>query len=467
MRIAIIQFPGSNCERETMLAVKRADMEPVEFLWNESREILREMDGFIIVGGFSYEDRSRAGIIAALDPVMQELKVQCELGKPILGICNGAQILVETGLVPGLENNKLAMVLAENKRMAHGRVLGTGFYNAWVNVRLSANYQRNAFTRHLTSQSIMHIPVANGEGRFLMTDALLAEMEAHGLNVFQYCDADGVVDDHFPVNPNGSVHGIAAVSNKRGNVMAMMPHPERTLNGDAIFKSMRDYIQEGRVEHVVPLCYYPRFSAPVAYEKLEGVHECVVELNITDNQAVTVENTLKQLGVQVSVKRYVHWEIDCDALTLERIKQTGVLFNVRKESLVDMVLRQPVEESELVFANGAAPAIGRHIHVPHGLPRQVRSLPQADSGPLANTPSGGGVRFLVRSRDDVVGEQKLQVLEDHFGLKNIKSIRHGVLWEFGCDNADALEGLSDRILRTYIIANPYAHDCYQYHLQLS
>ena len=85
MRIAVVQFPGSNCERETMLAIKRAGMEPVEYLWNEAREKLREMNGYVIVGGFSYEDRSRAGIIAALDPVMQEINRQSEQGKPILG----------------------------------------------------------------------------------------------------------------------------------------------------------------------------------------------------------------------------------------------------------------------------------------------------------------------------------------------------------------------------------------------
>src|SRR3990167_6110991 len=177
MRIAIVQFPGSNCERETMLAVKRAGMEPVEFLWNESREKLRQMDGFIIVGGFSYEDRSRAGIIAALDPIMHEIKAQSEMGKPILGICNGAQILVECGLVPGLENNKLGMVLAENKRIAHGKILGTGYYNAWIHMRLSDEYQRNAFTKHLTSKDILRVPMAHAEGRFAMSDALLQEIE--------------------------------------------------------------------------------------------------------------------------------------------------------------------------------------------------------------------------------------------------------------------------------------------------
>jgi phosphoribosylformylglycinamidine (FGAM) synthase-like amidotransferase family enzyme len=112
MQIAIVQFPGSNCERETMLAVARAGMEPVEFLWNEARARLAEFAGYIIVGGFSYEDRARAGIIAALDPVMKIIQEQSELfGKPVLGICNGAQILVETGLVPGIANHQIGMAV--------------------------------------------------------------------------------------------------------------------------------------------------------------------------------------------------------------------------------------------------------------------------------------------------------------------------------------------------------------------
>ena len=110
-KIAIIQFPGSNCERESALAIKRAGMEPVEFLWNEPVEKLHECDGYFIIGGFSYEDRSRAGIIASLDPVMKIISEESEKGKPVLGICNGAQILVETGLVPGLRNNRVGMAL--------------------------------------------------------------------------------------------------------------------------------------------------------------------------------------------------------------------------------------------------------------------------------------------------------------------------------------------------------------------
>src|SRR5688572_427484 len=120
MRIAVVQFPGSNCERETMLALTRAGMEPVEFLWNQEQEQLRSFAGYVLVGGFSYEDRSRSGIIAALDPVMQIIREESQQGKPVLGICNGAQILVEAGLVPGLANYKLGAALTNNKQISKG-----------------------------------------------------------------------------------------------------------------------------------------------------------------------------------------------------------------------------------------------------------------------------------------------------------------------------------------------------------
>jgi phosphoribosylformylglycinamidine synthase len=421
MRIGIIQFPGSNCERETMLAVKRAGMEPVEFLWNEAREKLQTMSGYVIVGGFSYEDRSRAGIIAALDPVMQEIAVQSEQGKPVLGICNGAQILVETGLVPGLENNKTAMVLTENKRVANGKILGTGYYNAWVNMRLTDQYQRNAFTRHLTSKHILHVPVAHGEGRFVMTDMLLSEIEHQGLNVFQYCDAEGNIIDSFPINPNGSLRNIAAISNKAGNVMAMMPHPERTLNGDPLFHSMRDYIAEVQIktektEKTIPLYYYPRKSTIPVYQKPAAHHECIVELMITDNQALTVQNTLQQLGIPVTVKRQMHWEIQCDnPAIIQQVKQSGVIYNERKESEISS----------------------------------------------AQLKSSSSALFLVRPREDVLGQQKLQTLQDHFSITGVNAIQHGVLWQFTCKNAN-ISDFIDNILHTNIISNPYAHDCYRY-----
>lgn len=417
-QIAIMQFPGSNCERETMLAVKRAGMEPIEFLWNEPKEKLAKFDGFIIVGGFSYEDRSRAGAIAALDPIMQVIKEQSTLGKPILGICNGAQILVESGLVPGLENNKLALALTDNKRVQKNSsyskdkneleymVLGTGYYNAWVNMRLSENYQYNAFTRCLTPANILSIPVAHGEGRFVIPPALLTEMQENGLNVFQYCDKKGNIIDEFPINPNGSVNNIAAISNKAGNVMAMMPHPERTVNCDAIFQSMREYIAEGYRQKVAPLHYYPR-AYDIKNYPASGT-EWIVDLIITDNQAMSVQNALNHLGIPAKVKRQVHWEIVCDSPDiLEKIKASGVLFNDRKEKLVTT---KPTQKT-----------------------------------------------FLVRAKEDMIGQQKLQMLKDHFSIEGVKVIRHSMLWQI-----DAPENFMNPIINSHILFNPYAHDCYYY-----
>ena len=418
MQIAIIQFPGSNCERETMLAVKRAEMEPVPFLWNESREKLCHMDGYIIVGGFSYEDRSRAGIIAALDPLMQEVKVQSEQGKPILGICNGAQILVETGLVPGLSNNKLAMALTENKRMAHGKILGTGYYNAWIHMRLSNDYQRNAFTRHLTPKNILQVPVAHAEGRFVMQEALWQEIKMQGQHVFQYCDESGNRTDHFPVNPNGSMNNIAAISNKAGNVMAMMPHPERTTAGDPLFRSMREYILEGYREHLLPLYYYPRREKLTPYQKSVNAHECIVELMITDNHAMTVQNALQQLGIKVTVKRQVHWEIHSSSpQTIEKIKKSGALYNERKEFEVSRK-EMPIQASA----------------------------------------------FLVRAKEEVVGQQKLQILQDHFDIHDVSAIQHGILWQFNSESMTRDE-LTEKILATNVICNFYAHHCYPYEVK--
>jgi phosphoribosylformylglycinamidine synthase I len=413
MQIAIIQFPGSNCERETMLAVKRAGMEPTEFLWNEPVDKLTEFKGFIIVGGFSYEDRSRAGVIASLDPVMEALKLESKKGKPILGICNGAQILVEAGLVPGLEHDQLGMALTDNERVQLGKVLGTGYYNAWITMRLSDTYQRNAFTRHLTPKHILKVPVAHAEGRFIIPPALLSEMQNNGQNVFQYCDEQGKIINEFPVNPNGSVNNIAAVSNKAGNVMAMMPHPERTTQCDAIFQSMRDYIAEGHVSVVAPLYYQPRRDDTAQYTIPKKAYELIVDLVITDNQALSVENALEKKGMPAKIKRRTHWEIVCDSDEMfEKIKSSGVLYNDRKEKIVSS----------------------------------------------AEIKSSSSVTLLVRAKSDMIGQQKYQMLKNHFGISGMQSIRHSHIWQIAADSKTHI----NPIINSHILYNPYAHDCYYY-----
>ncbi|VEB39131.1 phosphoribosylformylglycinamidine synthase I (FGAM synthase I) [Legionella sainthelensi] len=430
IRIGLIQFPGSNCERETALAVKRAGMDPVEFLWNEPLEKLRRLDGYILVGGFSYEDRSRAGIIAALDPVIQEIKAQSEQGKPVLGICNGAQILVESGLVPGLESHDVHMALTENKRIVNQKIIGTGFYNAWVHMRLSDKHQHNAFTRHLSSSDLIHLPIAHAQGRFLMPAPLLNQIKEQGLNLFQYCNAEGTVIDDFPINPNGSAGNIAAITNQAGNVMAMMPHPERTVNGDPIFTSMRDYIKDKRnldankvqtndsTSQIIGLPPSRQHQKLHHFRKSSSSYLCLVKLIITDNQALTVQKTLRRLGFPVTVHRFEHWEIDCGSLeSFELLKKTGLLYSDRKE---------------------------REI-----LLNEFRS-------PNAST-------YLVRPQEDLKGKQILQTLKTHYTAPEINNINHGVLWQFTSDEVDVAT-LTDRILLTHIIGNPHAHEYYNYSL---
>lgn len=442
IRIGLIQFPGSNCERETALAVQRVGMEPIEFLWNESLDKLRQLDGYILIGGFSYEDRSRAGIIAALDPVIKEIKVQSAKGKPVLGICNGAQILVESGLVPGLDNEEICMALTENKRIVNGKIIGSGFYNAWTYMRLAENHQHNAFTRHLKPTDLIHLPIAHAQGRFLMPGPLLQKIENNGLNLFQYCDAQGNIIDNFPTNPNGSAGNCAAISNKAGNVMAMMPHPERTINGDPIFASMRDYIQEriagldggqavirdneiGLSQDLDPAkksrdAVDDKAANFKSFNKVPTSHLCLVKLIITDNQALTVQKTLRRLGFPVTVNRFEHWEVECDSPErFAQLKKTGLLYSDRKE--------REVSADELGFKNAFT--------------------------------------YLVRAKEDLKGQQTLQTLHNHYKVHNINKIRHGILWQFTSHETN-VSTLIDPILLTHIIGNPYAHECYRYNHSL-
>jgi len=216
--IAVILFPGINCHEETLLSLKSAGIEGKILRWN-SHEDLGLYDGYVIPGGFSYEDRIRSGVICAQDPIMLKIKEEATKGKPVLGICNGAQILVESGLIPGLKN-KVEMALAPNNNP-----FVSGYYCTWVYIKSTGN---SIFNRFYRKGEVVPMPIAHGEGRFTTKDEnLIPLLIENGQICFRYCDKDGRIVGDFPVNPNGSMDNIAAVSNKEGNVLALMPHPER------------------------------------------------------------------------------------------------------------------------------------------------------------------------------------------------------------------------------------------------
>jgi phosphoribosylformylglycinamidine synthase I len=221
-RVAVIQFPGVNCEAETLRALARAGLEAEVFRWTRAACDLTDFQAYVLPGGFSWQDRVRGGALAAKDALMEELADQAGTGaKPVLGICNGAQVLVEAGLVPGGGGVELA--LARN-RMA-GR---SGYFARWIHVRV----ERSAciFTRWLAAGTVLPLPVAHGEGRFTsgVPGRLTALLEA-GQVPLRYAGAGGGLATSFPEDPNGSELGAAAVCNAAGNVLAMMPHPERAL----------------------------------------------------------------------------------------------------------------------------------------------------------------------------------------------------------------------------------------------
>lgn len=228
--VAVLQFPGSNCESETVRALQAVGLQAEVFRWNRPADGLKHYAAYVCPGGFSYEDRVRAGAIAAKEPLMDALAREAEAGKPILGICNGAQVLLESGLLPGLHPGRVEMALARNYMTVNHHVVRRGHHCGWVNLRCEVNPQRTPFTRFMKKDDIIPVTVSHGEGRFISRDPeVLQALNESDLVLWRYCDDGGNIHPDYPVNPNGSYSSIAGICNSQGNVVALMPHPERAF----------------------------------------------------------------------------------------------------------------------------------------------------------------------------------------------------------------------------------------------
>lgn len=226
-KVAIVQFPGVNCEAETARALARVGLEPEVFTWTRPAHELADYQAFVIPGGFAWQDRVRAGALAAKDPLMEVIAGEAAAGKPVLGICNGAQVLIESGLVPG---GRGAVELALGRNHMEGR---SGYYARWIVLRVEKS--DCVFTSTLAEGDLVPMPVAHGEGRFAAKESrTLAKLAEEGQAPLRYAGGDGTAATHFPENPNGSPFGLAGVCNARGNVLALMPHPERAQDLGAV-----------------------------------------------------------------------------------------------------------------------------------------------------------------------------------------------------------------------------------------
>jgi len=207
MKVAVVTFPGSNCDYDLYKAIQQVGGEPT-FVWHRERG-LEGFDAVTLPGGFSYGDYLRAGAIARMSPVMEDVVAFADRGGPVLGICNGFQILCEAGLLPG------ALVKNASLRFESRDV--------WLHVESTGNL----FTADYEVGDVLRIPMAHGEGNYQADEGTLERLEGEGRVIFRYVDASGAATD--AANPNGSLHNIAGIVNERGNVLGMMPHPERAM----------------------------------------------------------------------------------------------------------------------------------------------------------------------------------------------------------------------------------------------
>jgi len=229
---SVIQLPGSNDDRDMRYAMKSVLHCEASLVWHKSAELPADTRAVLLPGGFSYGDYLRAGAMAACSPVMAAVKRFAEAGGPVLGVCNGFQVLCEAGLLPGalVRNHHLHFVC----EFVHLRVC-----------RASA-----PFTSRTEEGALLRIPIKHGEGAYTAPQAALDALEREGRVVLRYCDEDGRVGG--AANPNGALHDIAGICNERGNVFGMMPHPEHAVepaiggtDGLAILGSLADALAKG------------------------------------------------------------------------------------------------------------------------------------------------------------------------------------------------------------------------------
>jgi phosphoribosylformylglycinamidine synthase subunit PurQ / glutaminase len=229
IKFGVVVFPGSNCDHDAYYACKKVMGQQTEFLWHKEAD-LHDVDVVILPGGFSYGDYLRCGAIARFSPVMKEVVRFAQRGGLVLGICNGFQILLEAGLLPGvlLRNASLRFVCRE------------------INIRVEN--EETAFTRSSRRGDVLAIPVAHGDGNYFADADTIKRLEEHSQVVFRYCTQHGEITDE--ANPNGSLNNIAGIVNERGNVLGMMPHPERAadpllgrVDGQKVFHSLLEITQ--------------------------------------------------------------------------------------------------------------------------------------------------------------------------------------------------------------------------------
>lgn len=406
--LAVIGFPGNNCEIETVRAAERNGFTASWVRWNQP-ELIGSFDAYVLPGGFSFEDRGRAGAIAAREPIFEALRSEAKAGKVILGICNGAQMIVESGLIP-VGDNPLPYALADNiRRDETGHVVGTGYYTAWVNLKVDR--ADTAFTNQV--KTLVRVPIAHGEGRFTSQDAVAQQaLSEHEQVAFRYTDTSGKVDPHYPVTPNGAEQAVAMIVNKEGTIGALMPHPERffdEFSGDQIWQSMRHWIENKTSPTTVAIGDLSAQPLPEirVFERASNTIYLEKTLIITDNEGFSVESAARAVvgKSDLTLSKSVIYAITGQNLTTAELTQTGLIHNANKENLVDYA------------------------------PKPYQLL----------------VEPLINDAADHLADQLTELLGKNIQVRTLKG------WDFETDEAPAVE----KILQNGLLANPNAHQIFK------
>ena len=320
-KVAVISFPGMNCEVETVSALRRADMDALIVRWNASHDDLHNVDAYFLPGGFSYEDRGRAGMVAAHDTMLAFLSDEVSRGKTVVGHCNGAQVLVESGLIP--LGRELTMCLAHN--IADNSP--AGFLSQWVWMKPACDRKRCATSDW---NGVMHAPIAHGEGRFTTRDPdVLRELKKQNLIAFQYCDAEGNPADNPTITPNGSLLGIAGLCNPAGTVVALMPHPERTRNGDPYFASLTRWLKEKHAFFTQKTSSWKADAMQTPNIPSDSA-EIFIATTIVHNEERTIEMLLRRTHPTLRVKQMTY--LRAPFADLAKILSSFSVFNPNKHA---------------------------------------------------------------------------------------------------------------------------------------
>lgn len=436
-KIAVILFPGTNCQIEALRAVKRSNMKPELIRWNDESIDYSSYDGFFLPGGFSYEDRGRSGIIASKDPLIEKIKVEANKGKAVIGICNGAQVLIEAKLIPGIHKNHLEMALAHNLRIdSKGNILGTGFYNEWIYIKNTVTPGRCIFNKY-NQDHIMKIPIAHGEGRFTTTSSdLIEKLTQNEQTVFKYCDENGEIKNEFPVNPNGATDNLAGICNPEGNVLSLMPHPERTQLGQAIFDSVSDYLNKKFT--LVTKEKISEEKDAGAVDKVKNYEkpsiEILVDLIITDNEERTMEHAIHEMGYP--------------KIHLQKQSYYGIITD--PDSNLQEIAKKLIESGEIVNLAKEIPTIVLNGDEYYSYDLDKEKLIKKKFKETE------GAHYLTFNKDDSVAKDIEQKLIDHFKLNKIKKVLRGRKWSL-----DTNPNQSNQIVNTHIFHNPHSMDIYQ------